>query len=106
MIFLVERAIDELGRAARPARGGREPIFRDVVAADADALRERDEVRREVGARAHAVLVQQRGDHPHRRGLAVRADDVNRGEGLLGRVQRRHQPAHPVQPEAHAEQLE
>ena len=47
---------------------------------DADALGERDEVRRQVGAGAQAVALQDRGDHPHRRGLAVRADDVDRVE--------------------------
>ena len=63
-------------------------------------------MRRQVGPGAHAVMVQQGGDHPHGRGLAVRADDVDRAEGLVRCPQRRHEPPHAVQPEAHAEQLE
>ena len=33
-------------------------------------------------------------------------DDVDRREALVRRVERGHQPAHPLEPEAHAEQLE
>ena len=102
----LERAIDELG--GRPRAGGRrrEPLRRDVGAVDADALGEGDEVRREVRAGAHAVVREERRDHPRRRGLAVRADDVDRAERLVRRPERRHELAHPVQAEAHAEELE
>ena len=55
---------------------------------------------------ADAVVVQQRRDHPHGRGLPVRPDDVNRREALVRRVEGGHQPAHAVQAEAHAEELQ
>src|SRR5207244_826976 len=44
--------------------------------------------------------------HARGRRLAVRPDDVDRAKALLRRAERRHEPAHPVQPEPHAEQLE
>ena len=77
-----------------------------VLVVDAHALGEGDEVRRQVGARAQAVAAQDRGGHARRRRLAVGAHDVDRLEALLRRAQRRHQPAHAVQAEAHAEELE
>ena len=66
----------------------------------------RRQVRREVRAGAHAVGLEQRGGHAHRRALAVRADDVDRAEALLRGAERRQQPAHALEAEAHAEELE
>src|SRR5205807_364464 len=77
----------------------------ELALADPDPLAERDQVRRQVGAGAQAVVLEDRGDHPYRRGLAVRSHDVDRLELPLGMPERGHQPQHPVQAEAHPEQL-
>ena len=85
---------------------GAELDRRQVPVVDPDPLAERDQVRRQVGAGPQAVVGQDRGDHPRRRGLAVGADDVDRRESALGMPERGHQPPHPVQPEPHPEQLQ
>ena len=73
-VALLERAVDLLGRPRGARDGGARSAPADEVGVvDADALGERDEVRREVGAGAQAVAGEDRGRHPHRRGLAVRA---------------------------------
>ncbi len=75
---------------------------RALVVADAHALREADEVRREVGPRSQSGELEEGGDHARRRGLAVRADDVDRAEGALRMVQGREQRPHRRQVVAHA----
>ncbi len=50
-------------------------------------------MRRQVGAGAQAVLGQDRRDHPDRRGLAVRADDVDRVEATARGVRARSSAA-------------
>ena len=99
-------AVDLRRRRRGALDGGAELVGLEVAVADPDALGERGEVRREERARADAVRLQQRRGHAHRRALAVRADDVDRAEALLRRAQRGEQPAHALQAEAHAEQLE
>ena len=101
-----EPAVDLRGRLGRALHGGAEGVGPQVGIADPDPLGEAGEMRREVRAGAHAVRLEQRGRHPHGRALAVRADHVDRAEALLRRAERREQPAHALQPEAHPEQLE
>jgi hypothetical protein len=45
-------------------------------------------------------------DHPCRRRLAVRPDYVDAGKAPLRHAERRHELAHPVEAQPHAEQLE
>ena len=74
--------------------------------ADLDPLGVGDEVREKVGARAQPVALEDRRDHARRRGLAVGADDVDRAKAPLRRVEHGHHAPHPVEAEAHPEQLE
>ena len=53
-----------------------------------------------------AVRLEQRRGHPRHRGLAVGADDVDRGEAVLGHAERRVEPVHPLEPELPADRLE
>ena len=73
-----ERAVDALGRPrrARDRRGERVGV--ELALADPHALAVGDEVRRGVGARAQAVALEDRRDHPRGRGLAVGAEHVDR----------------------------
>jgi hypothetical protein len=52
------------------------------------------------------VALEDRGDHPDGRRLAVRPDDVDRREAPLRHAENGHQLVHAVEPEAHPEQLE
>ena len=64
-------------------------------------------MRRQVGAGAQPVAAQDRGGHARRRGLAVGAHHVDRRDSAPAASRATvMQPAHPVQAEAHAEQLE
>ena len=63
-------------------------------------------MRRQVRARAQPVALEDRRDHPRRRGLAVGARRRGWSGTALRLAERGQQPAHPVQPEAHAEQLQ
>ena len=101
-----QRAVDLDRRGGRALDGGAERVRLDVGVADADALGEGRQVRREVGARAHAVGVEDRRRHADGRALAVRADDVDRAERALRAAEHGQQPAHPLEAELHAEQLE
>jgi hypothetical protein len=105
-VALFEPAVDLRGRGRRALDRGAEGGRLEVGVADPDALGEAREVRREERARARPVRLEQRGGHADGRALAVRADDVDRAEALLRRAERREQPAHALQPEAHAEELE
>ena len=60
---------------------------------------------RDVGAGRDAVGLEQRHRHPGHRGLAVGADDVDRGEAVLWHPQQRAEPAHPLQAQAPADRL-
>ena len=101
-----ERAIDLGGGGRGALHGGAEGVGREVLVADPDPLGEGDQVRREVGAGAHAVGLEQRGGHADGRALAVGPHDVDGREALLRAAERGQQAPHPLQPEAHAEQLE
>jgi len=105
-VALLERAVDLLGRPLRPRDGGGEALLGEIGVVDADALGERDEVRREVGAGPQPVAAQDGSGHADGRRLAVRPDDVDRPGRRLRRAERGEQPTHALQPEAHAEQLE
>ncbi len=110
VIVLRERAVD-LPRGVVGARDrGREGLRAEHAPVDQDPFAVGDQVRRGVGAGAQAVTLQDRGQHPRGRGLAVRAehlDRVERGEMIpTTPAQRGHHAPHPVQPEAHPEQLE
>jgi len=100
----VDVAIVEAGLGGR--HDATNVLGAEVVVADPDALGERRQVRGQVGAGAQAVRAEHRRGEPHGRRLAVRADDVDRAEGLPRAAQRGEQPAHPLEAEAHAEQLE
>ena len=102
----LQPAVDLRGGRGGALHGGAERVGLEVGVADPDPLGEGRQVRREERAGADAVRLEQRGGHADRRALAVRADDVDRGEALLRRAERGQQPAHPLQAEAHAEQLE
>ena len=63
------------------------------------ALGPRAHVRREVGADAEAGVAEELLDHPRRRRLAVRPDDVDRREARLRIAERGEQRPHPLEPE-------
>ena len=52
------------------------------------------------------VRLEQRRGHQRHRGLAVGADDVDRGEAVLGHAEQRAEPAHPLEAELPADRLE
>ena len=62
-------------------------------------------MRGDVGAGRDAVRLEQRRGHPRHRGLAVGADDVDRGEAVLRHPQQRAEPPHPLEPELPAQDL-
>jgi hypothetical protein len=99
-------AVHERRRVRRALDRGREVLLRDGLLPHLDPLAERAQVRRGVAAGAQAVAGEDRGGEAGGRRLAVRADHVDRLELALREPQDRHQPAHPVEPEAHPEELE
>jgi len=80
-------------------------VFGDGLSVDADALAERDEVRRGVQADAVASGLEDRGEHRRHRALAVGAADLDQPVPLLGAAQRVEEPLDPVEPLAHARVL-
>ncbi len=78
----------------------------DRAAVDLHALVPADHVRREVGARPHPRRRQRGSGEAHGRGLAVRADDVNRVEPLLRIAELGEQRRDALQPELHPERGE
>ena len=102
----LERAIDLRGRLGGAGDRLCKALVGHRAATDLDPLGPRDEMRGQVGAGPHTGLLEQRSDHPRRRGLAVRPHDVDRPEALLGRAERRHQAPHALEAEPHAEHLE
>ena len=78
----------------------------ELAPVDADALGERDQVRRQVGPvatpwrRRSAAVIRTVEDLP------LVPTTWTEAKARSGRAQRGHQPAHAVQPEAHPEQLE
>jgi hypothetical protein len=69
-------AIDLLRGSARALHRGPELLGGEVDVVDPDPLAEGDQVRRGVGPGEQPVRPQDLRDHPRRRGLSVRADDV------------------------------
>ena len=105
-LALVEGPVDDLDRLRDPLGRGAEGLLGELGAADADPLAPAAVVRRQVGAGADPVRLQQRrGDLGHR-GLAVGADDVHGCEPVLGHPEHRDQAADPLEPEAHPERLQ
>ena len=78
------RAVDALGGRGDWARR-RRPRPAGAISSPPISVRsvQRVGVRGEAGAGGDAVRFQQRRDHPRHRGLAVGADDVDRGEAVL-----------------------
>ena len=105
-VVLVERAIDHPRRMRRALDRRRERGAVERALAHLDPLREGAQVRRRVGPGAEPVTLQDRRDHPRRRRLAVRPDDVDAREPALRHPEHRHELVHAVEPEPHAEQLE
>ena len=99
-------ALDRLGGLGGALHRGAEGVRRHVLAVDPHALGEAGQVRRQVGARAHAVGLQQRRGVADRRALAVGADHVDRAQPLLRVAEHGEQAADALEPEAHAEQLQ
>ena len=102
----LQRAIDLRGRIGGACDRLGKALLGHGASTDFDPLGPRDEMRGQVGAGPRTCLLEQRSDHPDRRGLAVRPQDVDRPEALLWRVERSHQPPHPFEAESHAEHLE
>ncbi len=105
LLALLQAALDLPRRLDHPLHRAAEPRGVRSAHPDTDALGEGRQVRREVLARAHPVRLEHRGGEARRRALAVRADDVDRAEHAMRAAERREQPAHALQAEAHAEQL-
>ena len=94
----------ELGRL-EPLGGGPHPASAASRSASAPSTRIRSahdrDVRREVRARrAGPSRAEELLDHPRRRRLAVRPDDVHGGQAALRLAERGEQRAHPLEPEA------
>ena len=106
-LALLERPVDDLGRLAPCARP--RPRTRPAPIS-APPIRMRSDQRAGCGERQapvrSAVGLEQRRGHPRHRGLAVGADDVDRGEAVLGHAQQRVEPVHPVEPELPADRLQ
>ncbi len=106
VIILGERSVHALGRPRRARDRRSECVGIDLACVDEHAFAIGDQVGREIGARAQTVAFEDRRGHPRRRGLAVGPEHLDRVESLLGRAEHGHHPPHPVQPEAHPEQLQ
>ena len=85
----------EVGRQPFPLVG--ELLLRDQVAADADALPHGHQMRRHVEARSHPVRARESGGGSGRRGLPVRAGDVDGWVGELGIVQVAGERPHTIE---------
>ena len=84
-------------RALRGAlHGAGKGCLVDLLATDQHPFRPALGVRRDAGTGPHPVRFQQCRDHPRHRGLAVGADDVDRGEAVLGHAEYGVQLAHPL----------
>ena len=106
VVALAQRAVDALGRPRRSRDRRGEALGVDFEPIDEDPLAVGDEMRGEICARAQAVAFEDRGGHPRGRGLAVGAEHVDGVEATLGRAEHGHHAPHPIQAEAHPEQLQ
>ena len=106
LVVAGECPVHELGCVSGTGHGGREGGFGKRPLPHLDSLRERPQMRRGIRAGPQPVPLEDRRDHPDRRGLAVRPDDVDRREPPLRQAEDRHQLVHAVEPEPHPEQLE
>ena len=80
-------------------------VLGNGLAVDADALAERDEMRRGVEPDPVAGGFQDRGEHRRYRALAVGAPDLDQPVSLLGAAQRVEEPLDSLEPLAHARML-
>jgi hypothetical protein len=106
MVVLGKRAVDALRRPAGAGDGAGEFLGGELAAAHQHALAVGDQMGREIGAGAQPMALEDRCDHARGRGLAVGAEHLDRVELALGGAQHGHHAPHPVEAEAHPEQLE
>ena len=98
--------LDGARRLLHPIDGDGERGAADRPSVDLHALVPVDNVRREVGARAQPGGCQRGRGEAHGRGLAVRADDVDRVEPLLRALELVEQRLDALEPELHPERGE